>query len=80
LPRITQKGQVTIPKQIRDMLDIKPNDIGEFTVKEGVVLFTVQKGTILDSHRITGFKEIDHEKQRELMEKEIALKIAGEIN
>ena len=28
MSRITQKGQVTIPKEIRDSLGIRPNDIG----------------------------------------------------
>jgi len=75
LPRITQKGQVTIPKEIRDLFDIKPNDIGEFTVKEGSIMFLVKKGTILDAHRIRTDKKIDFAKLRDLMEKDIALNI-----
>ena len=79
LSRITQKGQVTIPKEIRDLFDIKPNDIGEFTVKDGSIMFLVKKGTILDSHRIKTDKNIDHARQRELMEKDIALNIVKEM-
>ena len=75
MPRITQKGQVTIPKEIRDLFDIKPNDIGEFTVKEGSIMFLVKKGTILDAHRIRTDKKIDFAKLRDLMEKDIALNI-----
>jgi len=39
LPRITQKGQVTIPKEIKDLFGIKPNDAGEFAVKDGSITF-----------------------------------------
>lgn len=73
MSRITQKGQVTIPKEIRERLNIKPNDIGEFIIKEDSVVFTVRKGTILDAHRKKTGKEIDFNKVRELMEKDIAL-------
>jgi antitoxin PrlF len=79
LSRITQKGQVTIPKEIRDLFGIKPNDLGEFIVKDGSIMFLVKKGTILDSHRIKTDTVIDHEKQRELMEKDIALNIVKEF-
>ena len=87
LSRITRKGQVTIPKEIRDLFGIKPNDIGEFTVKEGSIMFLVKKGNILDSrrkgtilnaHRIKTDKIIDFAKLRELMEKEIAVNIAND--
>lgn len=73
MSRITQKGQVTIPKEIRDRLNIKPNDIGEFIIKENSVIFTVRRGTILDAHRKKSGKEIDFNKVRNLMEKDIAL-------
>jgi antitoxin PrlF len=79
LSRITQKGQVTIPKEIRDLFGIKPNDLGEFIVKDGSIMFLVKKGTILDSHRIKTDKSIDFAKLRELMEKDIALNIVRDI-
>ena len=79
MSRITQKGQVTIPKEIRDLFGIKPNDIGEFTVKEGSIMFLVKKSTILDAHRIKTDKIIDFAKQRELMEKDIAATIVKEM-
>jgi antitoxin PrlF len=79
MSRITQKGQVTIPKEIRDTLGIRPNDIGEFTIREGAVVFTVKKGTILDAHRKTTDKKIDFAKARELMEREIASDIVKEM-
>ena len=60
MSRITQKGQVPTPKEIRDLFGIKPNDLGEFTVKDGSIMFLVKKGTILDSHSIKTDKNIDH--------------------
>ena len=78
MSRITKKGQVTIPKKIRDILDIKPNDIGIFTVKEGSVLFTVRKGNILDAHRKKTDKDYDFYKIREQMEENMAEKIVKE--
>ena len=79
MPRITQKGQVTIPKEIRDMLNIEPNDIGEFTIREGSVVFTVKKGTILNAHRKKTDKSIDFGKARNKMETEIASDIVKEM-
>ncbi len=72
MPRITSKGQVTIPKKIRDQFEIKPHDIGEFIVKEGSIIFTVKKGTILDAITKKTNKKIDFKKVRELMEEDIA--------
>lgn len=76
MSRITKKGQVTIPKEIRDKFDIKANDIGEFMVKENMIIFTVKKGTILDSHKIKTDEKIDFGKIRESMTKEIAAEAA----
>lgn len=72
MPRITSKGQITIPKEIRDKFNIKPHDIGEFAVREGKIVFTVRKGTILDAITKKSGKKIDFKKVREQMEKDIA--------
>ena len=79
MSRITQKGQVTIPKEIREKLGIKPNDIGEFIIKEGSVVFTVKKGTILEAHKKKSGKDSNIHKIRELMEKDSARSIVKEI-
>jgi len=79
MSRITQKGQVTIPKEIREKLGIRPNDIGEFIVKEESVVFTVKKGTILDSHKKKTGRGSDIHKIREQMEKDSAQSIVKEI-
>ena len=72
MPRITSKGQITIPKEIRDKLNIKSHDIGEFRVKEGNIIFTVRKGTILDAITKKSGKKIDFKMVREQMEENIA--------
>lgn len=79
MPRITTKGQVTIPKEIRDKFNIRPHDIGEFTVKEGKITFTVRKGTILDAIIKKSNKKIDFKKVREQMEKDIAEEIVRKM-
>lgn len=35
MPRLTQKGQVTVPKEIRNKLGIKRCDDVEFIIKDG---------------------------------------------
>jgi AbrB family looped-hinge helix DNA binding protein len=79
MSRITQKGQVTIPKEIRDQFNIKPNDIGLFKVKDGAIIFNVKRGTILDAHRKETNRGLDLKKARELMEKEVAANILKEM-
>jgi antitoxin PrlF len=36
--RISPKGQVTIPKEVREELDLGPGDLVEYEVREGVVV------------------------------------------
>lgn len=49
MPRMTTKGQVTIPKEIRERFGVKPGDIVEFILKEDTVQLQFKKGTILDA-------------------------------
>lgn len=79
MPRITSKGQVTIPKKIRDAFNIKPSNIGEFIVRENEIIFKVKKGTILDAHTEKTNKKIDFKKIREVMEKDIANNVIKEM-
>jgi AbrB family looped-hinge helix DNA binding protein len=37
LSTVTTKGQVTIPKKIRDAMQIKPNDRVDFVQKGGII-------------------------------------------
>ena len=43
MPNVTSKGQVTIPKKIRDKLGIKKDDKIEFSEESGRVYLQVKK-------------------------------------
>lgn len=45
---ITRKGQVTIPKAIRDEVDWREGDRVSFVVRDGDVVLKVVRGSILD--------------------------------
>lgn len=46
---VTSKGQVTIPKQVRDRLGVKAGDRVTFTVlPDGVVLLRAKVGSVKD--------------------------------
>lgn len=42
--RVTEKGQVTIPKHIRDRLGIEPGSEVEFIERDSIVVIEKQKG------------------------------------
>lgn len=46
--RVTSKGQMTIPKMIRDYLGINAGDRLTFIIRDGEVIFYPVKGTLLD--------------------------------
>ena len=35
--KVSSKGQVTIPKEVRETLGVKPGDLVEYEIREGVV-------------------------------------------
>jgi len=45
---LTKKGQVTIPKNIRDLLGLKERDKVVFIEREGEVVLKAVKGNVLD--------------------------------
>ena len=46
---ITSKGQVTVPKRIREMLGLRPGDAVDFLVVEGHVLVRAARKTGVDA-------------------------------
>ncbi|MCD6136344.1 AbrB/MazE/SpoVT family DNA-binding domain-containing protein [Candidatus Bipolaricaulota bacterium] len=46
--RVSSKGQMTIPKIIRDYLEISAGDRLTFIIRDGEVIFYPVKGTLLD--------------------------------
>lgn len=53
---ITRKGQVTIPKAVRDQVDLQVGDRVHFVVRDGEVVLKVLRGTILDLEGSVGPK------------------------
>lgn len=45
---MTKKGQVTIPKEIRDMLGLKEHDRIVFALKDGEINMKPLRGSVLD--------------------------------
>lgn len=76
---LTRKGQVTIPKEIRDRLGVKEGEKVLFVMRGEEVVLKVVKGTILDlkgSVRPSTHPE-DFEKVRQSVKRVVAKKIAG---
>ena len=57
--KITSKGQITIPKELRDAFDLEPGDTVHFTVREGgeIVMETEER----DIRELRGDVEADVE-------------------
>jgi antitoxin PrlF len=76
---LTRKGQVTIPKEIRDRLGIKEGEKVIFVMRDDEVILKVVKGTILDlrgSVRRSASPE-DFEKIRQSAKETMAKKVAA---
>ena len=64
---LTSKGQITIPKEIRDSLGLKPKDRLSFTqMPNGTVIMRVKNKSILDLADLIKYKgpKIPIEKMR----------------
>lgn len=55
MPRITSKGQVTIPRQIRDFLNIQTGDEISFTLESDKVVIRKQDAHIENLNKYVGF-------------------------
>lgn len=76
---ITRKGQVTIPKAIRDHLGVKEGEKVSFVMRAEEVVLKVIKGKILDlrgSVQPSAHPE-DFEKIRQSVRQAVAKKVAG---
>jgi AbrB family looped-hinge helix DNA binding protein len=76
---MTRKGQVTIPKAIRDRLGVKEGEKVLFVMRGEDVVLKVVKGTILDlrgSVKPSAHPE-DFEKIRLSVKQTVAKKVAG---
>ena len=78
---ITSKGQVTIPKEIRDKFHLKAHDRLLFKPEADRIIIKPMTGTILDIKGAFPIKaKISFEKLRAKMEKEIARKTIREMS
>jgi len=76
---LTRKGQVTIPKEIRDSLGIKEGDRVFFVRRGNEVVLKVLQGTILDlkgSVSVTASQDFDEVRRR--VKKTVGRRSAGD--
>jgi AbrB family looped-hinge helix DNA binding protein len=55
MPRVTQKGQVTIPSQIRSMLSIKTGDEVVFEMDKNKVVLKKKPASVRNFKKYVGF-------------------------
>jgi AbrB family looped-hinge helix DNA binding protein len=76
---VTKKGQVTIPKPVRDRLHIKEGDSLHFEVQDNVlILKRKERKSLLSLGGIAKGRKIGTGNEREYAKKAAARKIAGE--
>lgn len=77
LSTLTKKGQTTIPKEIRRILKLEPDDRILYLVEGDKVFIKPVKGNILDLRGSVpcGGKHIDFKKLRHATKNRIAVKI-----
>ena len=80
---ITSKGQITVPKEVRDILNIRPSDKVVITVERDHAVLKPLHGNIMDiggSIKIPeGEKPIDFQKVRGEVCKDVAQKNINEM-
>ena len=77
LSTVTSKGQVTIPKPIRDLLGIRPHDKVDFVVRDGAVLLRPVR-TFRDLRgRVPARGTGDFEAEREKAKARVASRVLG---
>ena len=78
---LTKKGQTTIPKDIRNLLGIKPNDKILYLIEGEKVVLSPLKGNILDLRGSSNTEEkpIDFKRLREETRKKVVRNIIEEM-
>ena len=78
---LTKKGQTTIPKDIRNFLDLAPNDKILYLMEGNKVVIKPLKGNILDLKGSvkTKDKPIDFKKLRSETKKKLLAKLLREV-
>lgn len=76
---MTRKGQVTIPKEIRDRLGVKEGEKVLFVMRGEEVVLKVVKGTILDLRGSVqpSSRPEDFDKIRQSVKQTVGKKVAG---
>lgn len=81
---LTSKGQITVPKEVRKSLNLKPSDRVVITVENGHAILKPVHGNILDlggSVKIPKDKKpIDFKKVRREVQKAVAKKVSSETD
>jgi AbrB family looped-hinge helix DNA binding protein len=76
---VTKKGQVTIPKPVRDRFHIKEGDSLQFEVKDNVlILKRKERKSLLNLGGIAKGRKLGTGGEREYAKKTVARKIARE--
>jgi antitoxin PrlF len=79
---LTSKGQMTIPKEVRKALKLKPSEKVIITVEGGQAVIKPLRGNILDiggSIKVSGKeKPVDFHRVREEVKKRVSKKAATE--
>ena len=76
MPRVTQKGQVTIPQQIRSIMRIKAGDEIVFEVDDARVVLRKKKASVDNLRKYVGFLSHLHGKKSD----EIVDELRGEVH
>jgi AbrB family looped-hinge helix DNA binding protein len=70
MPRVTQKGQVTIPRQIRSMLSIKTGDEVVFEMDKNKVVLKKKSAANRDFEKYVGFlSHLNGKRPEDIIEK-----------